>query len=227
MIILFLLIFIIVIIYLIYTFDNFDYKVENKITKYSLNKVDFNLENILSDNDSPMEDIHTDDINNIISNNNKNVYLDISYQGNIARVIINLNFKNTPITCHNFYEFCLKKAYKNSIFHRVIKNFMIQGGDFINNNGTGCISIYGSKFKDENFNLKHEKGSISMANSGPNSNGCQFFITTTDTPWLDGKHVVFGKVVKGLDMIEFIENLQTDSNDKPINKIIINDCGVI
>lgn len=199
--------------------------------KKSINNINFKLEDNLIDSDSSNEILHTDDINNVLESNktneNKNVYLDINYMGNTARIIINLNFKVVPKTCKNFLTFCQKKAYVGCPFHRIIKNFMIQGGDFINKDGTGSISIYGNKFEDENFILKHEKGCISMANSGKDTNGSQFFIATKDTPWLDGKHVVFGKIVKGMDMVEFIENLKTDVNDKPLESVMINDCGVL
>lgn len=206
-------------------------KKPKKVKKKSINKINFKLEDNLIDSESSNEVLHTDDINKILdsnkNNDNKNVYIDIDYLGNNARVIINLNFKIVPKTCRNFLTYCQRKAYIGCPFHRIIKNFMIQGGDFINKDGTGSMSIYGNKFDDENFILKHEKGSISMANSGPNSNGSQFFIATNQTPWLDGKHVVFGKVIKGMDMIEFIENLKTDSNDKPLDSITISDCGVL
>jgi cyclophilin family peptidyl-prolyl cis-trans isomerase len=131
-----------------------------------------------------------------------------------------------PITSKNFRIISKKginnKKYDNNIFHRIIKNFMIQGGDILNQNGTGSISIFGDTFEDENFKLKHDqKGLLSMANSGPNTNGSQFFITTAPAQHLDNKHVVFGKVVKGYNIIEKIENLATDTNDKPYQTVRI------
>lgn len=113
-------------------------------------------------------------------------------------------------------------------FHRVIKGFMAQGGDISAGNGTGGESIYGLKFEDENFELKHErKGMLSMANSGPNTNGSQFFITTTRTSHLDGKHVVFGRVIKGMGVVRSIEHVPTDDSDCPISDVIIAECGQI
>lgn len=117
-------------------------------------------------------------------------------------------------------------CYKNNIFHRVIKQFMIQGGDITKQNGTGGMSIYGDRFNDECFTIKHkEPGMLSMANAGPNTNGSQFFITTVPCPHLDGKHVVFGKVVKGMEIINMVENVETDSHDKPKEDVVIVDCG--
>ena len=133
--------------------------------------------------------------------------------------------KITPITSGNFLKLCGNKAYRGVPFHRVIKNFMIQGGDTTNHDGSGGVSSYGGNFKDENFIMKHTKYSISMANSGPNTNGSQFFITTKNTEWLDGKHVVFGKVIKGFDVIDNIELVRTNKENVPLTPIIIVDCG--
>ncbi|KAE8390659.1 peptidyl-prolyl cis-trans isomerase H [Aspergillus alliaceus] len=169
-------------------------------------------------------------------NPNPVVFFDITLGGeSLGRIKMELFASTTPRTAENFRQFCTGESkspqgrpqgYKNSKFHRIIKDFMIQGGDFVNGDGTGSCSIYGTaRFPDENFILKHDRpGLLSMANSGPNTNGCQFFITTTATPFLNNKHVVFGQVVEGMDIVRMVENTRT-TRDKPNQDVVIVQCG--
>lgn len=153
------------------------------------------------------------------------VFMDISIGDHPAgRIKFELYSDIVPRTCENFRQLCTgefrpnhtPEGYKNAIFHRIIKDFMCQGGDYINADGTGSRSIYGDTFDDENFSLKHDQpGLLSMANSGPGTNGCQFFITAQPCPFLDGKHVVFGKVVDGLLTLRKMENVPTGANNRP------------
>ena len=196
-----------------YTNDKILREKENEILEIIEKKhkrVRFNDKNEYFQNDTPKK---------------KGCYFNIK---NYGQIIIELFSDIVPKTAENFKVLCKDKMYRGIPFHRVIKGFMIQGGDTTNKNGTGGMSIYGSKFEDENFKISHnEPGLLSMANSGADTNGSQFFIITKPTPHLDGKHVVFAKVINGLDIIYKIEMTQTDGNDRPLNEVIIEDCGLI
>lgn len=156
------------------------------------------------------------------------VFMSIGINGKfIGKIIIELFSDIVPKTCKNFRTLC-KKSYIGSQFHRIIKNFMIQGGDFTNGNGTGGMSIFGEKFPDENFEIQHDGPYLlSMANSGKNTNGSQFFITTDEAPHLDGKHVVFGRIIDGFETIDMLNNIETDQNDRPTHNVIILDSGIV
>ncbi|KAG0476300.1 hypothetical protein HPP92_013141 [Vanilla planifolia] len=178
------------------------------------------------------------EVEGVVSTKNPRCFMDVSIDGEMeGRILVELFADVVPKTAENFRALCTGEKgigpgtgvplhFKGSKFHRVIKGFMVQGGDISAGDGTGGESIYGLKFDDENFELKHQrKGILSMANAGPNTNGSQFFITTTRTPHLDGKHVVFGKVLKGMGVVRSIEHTSVGDGDRPTVDVIIVDCG--
>lgn len=165
------------------------------------------------------------------------VFFDISINGEEAgRIEFVLRNDVVPKTAENFRALCTGEKgtgksgkplhYKGCAFHRIIPQFMLQGGDFTSGDGRGGESIYGAKFADENFVLKHDcVGLLSMANAGPNTNGSQFFVTTVNTPHLNGKHTVFGKVINGLDLVTRIEACGSNGNGAPKKTVVISNCG--
>ena len=172
-----------------------------------------------------------------VSRGNPVVFMDLKIAGvQQGRLKMELFADVVPKTAENFRQLCTGElqrngfpvGYKGCSFHRVIKGFMVQGGDLENSDGTGRTSIYGDSFPDENFVVPHSgAGLLSMANTGPNTNGCQFFLTCAATDWLNGKHVVFGKIIDedSLFLLRKIENVAVGNNGKPKLSIVVDDCG--
>ena len=183
----------------------------------------------IKNNDLETKIVNTDtneDFKVNIENKERDLLLKIKKGSHIYDLVLKLYDDIVPLTCKNFRHIAKHgidgNTYNNSKFHRIINQFMLQGGDILNGDGTGGASLYGERFEDENFSIKHNKPYLlSMANSGPNTNGSQFFITTVATPHLDNKHVVFGEIKKGSKIINELQTVITDGNDKPIEDIKI------
>ena len=204
----------------------------NYNNKRSLKPIKLKIPKSKKEHKKPRENINMDKIiSKIEVEQPKNqIYMIISVNNKpLGKIVFKLFEEIVPITCKNFRILSMNTnnlSYKGSPFHRIIKDFMIQGGDFTNEDGTGGLSIFGENFADENFTLKHDRPYLlSMANAGPNTNGSQFFITTSETPHLDGKHVVFGEVINGFEIVDYLNNVRTDDNDRPLDDIRIMDCG--
>mmetsp|Transcript_11611 Transcript_11611/g.29382 ORF Transcript_11611/g.29382 Transcript_11611/m.29382 type:complete len:275 (-) Transcript_11611:1836-2660(-) len=200
--------------------------------------VGMNFTQAISDRAAENEDDGTDDA--VLHQITSKVFFDMSIDGNeVGRIVVGLYGNAVPKTAANFetlargdtnHPMGAKLAYEGSTFHRIIPDFMIQGGDFTNHNGTGGLSIYGGKFKDEKNGLMRFRhtgpGILSMANSGKHTNGSQFFITTKATPWLDTKHVIFGKVLSGMNVVRLIEDRCGTASGKPVYVVRVERCGV-
>jgi cyclophilin family peptidyl-prolyl cis-trans isomerase len=161
---------------------------------------------------------------------NQKVYFDIQHgQKEPQKIVFELFNDTVPKTTENFRQLCTSEkgiSYNKNIFHRVIKDFMMQGGDFEKANGTGGYSIYGDKFNDEGVWFPHTQGYLlSMANAGPNTNGSQFFITFKETPWLNGKHTVFGRVIKGRSIVDYYNGVECGEQNLPNEAVTIVGCG--
>jgi len=205
-----------------YIYKTFFSKNNNEKVENSKNTEHMENRDVIEDNKIKEPDI---DYSKMVDNLSNYPFFDIMIgDKHEGRLIFQLFDEDAPRTCLNFRHLCgrnilnngKKPSYQGVEFHRIIPNFMIQGGDITRGDGTGGMSIYGEQFEDENLGAQHNQpGLLSMANAGPNTNSSQFFITTTETPHLDGKHTIFGIVLQGMDIIRKMESIETDENDRP------------
>jgi peptidylprolyl isomerase len=237
LIIIIIIILILVIVYFFY--KNREETGIKKVSKRDLKGIFVEQSEIKKEDTHLIQTTFSNSLNNLNSFTNfPKVYLYILIgKKQVGQIIIELYTNIVPITCNNFRALCTgekgytnqgkKLSYKGTRFHRIIPKFMIQGGDIEKDNGEGSVSIYGDTFDDENFNIKHDKpGIVSMANRGPNTNGSQFFIITESQPHLDNKHVAFGRVIEGMDIVNEISSVGSYNGTSLID-VIINDCGSI
>ena len=236
---------IIIIIIIIIIYFGYQYFFKSSAPMIENNDNTGNTNNIINDKNIDTSDTNNEQYENLLeedeSKKNKNSleegnpYFIISIGNNVlGKIKFELFDNEAPKTCKNFRHLCTKSLlnnkypdYQGTIFHRVIKNFMLQGGDITNFDGTGGLSMYGVKFDDENLDLEHNQpGLLCMANSGKDTNNSQFYITLKETPWLDKKHVVFGIILEGFDIIKKIELLEVNGEDKPLEEIRIVKCGL-
>ena len=188
-----------------------------------------NLDNTNIDNSDYKKEKTINNSDSFSNIKNPNVFIELTLNGiKYGKIECELYDNIVPKTSKNFRSLCEQKMYLETPFHRIVNNSFIHGGDFTHKDGSGGRSIYGEKFEDENFELTHDgPGILSMANRGPNTNGSQFYITLDKVEDLDNKNVVFGKIVKGFDIIQKVSKLPSDFENRPYDKLLISDCGLV